>query len=166
MYPTFALHRCRLKKVSEGICVSCVRLRFVFTKLIVPTFAAFAADKRRIRGLICALHGNRPSEKLFRRPLCVMRTITLCFHKANRTYALRATRYCSCCLGMQRPSERFSDGLGLSHLHSRVTLNTPFTSARLASTRGNSFTCFTSTVKRMLASKSRDWVCTAVTLSL
>ena len=27
------------EKVSDGLCVSCVRLRFVFTKLIVPTFA-------------------------------------------------------------------------------------------------------------------------------
>ena len=28
-----------------------------------------------------------PSEKSFRRHLCVMRTITLCLGKANRTYA-------------------------------------------------------------------------------
>ena len=27
------------KEVSDGICVLCVRLRFVFTKLIVPTLA-------------------------------------------------------------------------------------------------------------------------------
>ena len=27
------------EKVSDGLCASCVRLRFVFTKLIVPTFA-------------------------------------------------------------------------------------------------------------------------------
>ena len=32
--------QCRLKKeVSDGICVSYARLRFVLTKLIVPTLA-------------------------------------------------------------------------------------------------------------------------------
>ena len=55
----------------------------------VSLFLAFHYNAGQINNLqinIC----RRPSERGFRRPLCAMRTITLCFDKANRTYA--ATR--------------------------------------------------------------------------
>ena len=45
------------EKVSDGLCVSCVRLRFVFTKLIVPTFAAFAETFQTAVDSICAFSG-------------------------------------------------------------------------------------------------------------
>ena len=54
--------------------------------------------------------------RFFRRPLFAMRTITLCFHKANRTYAL-ATLAAIVRMkphglyAIQRPSEKYSDGL-------------------------------------------------------
>ena len=93
------------EKVSDGICVSCVRLRFVFTKLIVPTLVARArcafcggigCMKSR-----CRYKTEMPSEKGFRRHLCAMCTITLCFHKANRTYAC-----CPCASRFLRCSRR------------------------------------------------------------
>ena len=53
--------QCRLKKeVSDGICVSYARLRFVLTKLIVPTFGLNAENKIM-----------RPSEKEVSDGLCV-----------------------------------------------------------------------------------------------
>ena len=48
------------KKVSDGICAPCVRLRFVLTKLIVPTLGLNAGNKIM-----------RPSEKEVSDGLCV-----------------------------------------------------------------------------------------------
>ena len=88
------MKRCRLKKVSDSISVSCVRLRFVFTKLIVPT-------------VICMGNETMPPEKSFRRHLCFMRTITLCFHKANRTYGYLYGKW-------NDAVWKVSDGIGVS----------------------------------------------------
>ena len=68
------------KRVSDGICAPCVRLHFVFTKLIVATPLFLCGLHRMWKIKRCRL------KKGFRRHLCAMRTITLCFHKANRTY--------------------------------------------------------------------------------
>ena len=86
-------------KISDCLCAPCVRLRFVCTKLIVPTLVfrrPISSFDKHFNGLNHCQ--QRPSEeecrlKGFRRPLCAMRTITLCLHKANRTYAGFQTAY-------------------------------------------------------------------------
>ena len=78
------------KRVSDGICAPCVRLHFVFTKLIVATPLFLCGLHRMWKIKRCRL------KKGFRRHLCAMRTITLCFRKANRTYASVVCMPCFC----------------------------------------------------------------------
>ncbi len=72
------------KFFSDGLVFTCIRLRFVFTKLIVPTIG---------------LHvGNtvRPSEKKFQTALVLHAYDYALFYKANRTYAWLTASHALC----------------------------------------------------------------------